>query len=83
MPGYVWLLCHGYNAIPYSSYTASIFRLITRDHDLSPIVMLRHRSLLFVKLFQCQVVFGCSFHIFTRSHALSRIIINGHPWPFF
>jgi hypothetical protein len=61
-------------------------------------VTLRHPYLLLDELFHCQVVLGFSLHVFTlcfveRSHALSRtvtsnqplsrVITNGHSWPFF
>jgi hypothetical protein len=65
---------------------------------LSRMVTFRHPYLLLDELFHCQVVFGFYLHVFTlcfveSSHALSRtvtsnqplsrVITNGHFWPFF
>jgi hypothetical protein len=73
------------------SYLVALF---TRSHALWRVIMNVHSwpffshalsrfaTPLFVKLVQCHVVRGCSFHVVTHCHA-SSVITSGNSWPFF
>jgi hypothetical protein len=52
-------------------------RSLTVGHAWSRTVTLLPHSLLFVKLAQCQVIFGCSFHVLTHFHTLSWMVTLG------
>jgi hypothetical protein len=62
--------------VDVSSHMVTLF---TFDFALSRIGTLSNHYNFSFNLVQCQVVFGCSFHVVT----LSRVIMNSHSWPFF